>query len=85
LEQIGEKFNPETLNNLMCRHFVSVSPDGRIYDCDFWQMLNIPVENRITTIEHFDYDRLKSRKIVTGLLCLLCTAGAGASCRGALT
>ncbi|UCH45554.1 MAG: DUF3641 domain-containing protein, partial [Nitrospiraceae bacterium] len=80
-----EKFNPSTIPNLMCRHLISVSPDGRLFDCDFWQILTIPVMNGSTTVHSFDLDLLKKRQIVTSSLCFLCTAGAGASCSGALT
>jgi radical SAM/Cys-rich protein len=85
LNQLGEKFNPETVKNLMCRYLISVSPDGKIYDCDFWQMINLPVKNGSSRIEDFNYNRLKNREIITLPLCLMCTAGAGASCSGALS
>jgi len=85
MNQLEEKFNPSTIPNLMCRHLISVSPDGSLFDCDFWQVLTIPVMNGSTTVHSFDLDLLKKRKIVTSSLCFLCTAGAGASCSGALT
>jgi radical SAM/Cys-rich protein len=85
LKELEEKFNPATVKNLMCRHLISVSPDGKLYDCDFWQMINLPVKNGSSRIEDFEYERLKNREIVTLPLCLMCTAGAGASCTGALT
>jgi radical SAM/Cys-rich protein len=85
LSQLEEKFNPETVKNLMCRHLVSISPNGKLYDCDFWQMTNLPVKNGSSRIEDFDYNRLKNREIITLPQCLMCTAGAGASCSGALT
>jgi radical SAM/Cys-rich protein len=86
LIQLEEKFNPDTVKNLMCRHLISVSPDGTLYDCDFWQMLKLPVKRRNSnTIKTFNIGELKNREIVTASLCFLCTAGAGASCSGALT
>ncbi len=63
LKLLEEKFNPETVKNLMCRHLISISPDGRIYDCDFWQMINLPVKNGSSRIEDFDYKKLKKREI----------------------
>jgi hypothetical protein len=70
----------------MCRHLVSVSPDGSLYDCDFWQMLKLPVKVRkATDVSSFDYDLLKNRDIMTTRLCFMCTAGVGASCSGALS
>ena len=85
LNQLGEKYNPQTIKNLMCRHLISISPDGTIYDCDFWQMLKLPVKNRKSNdIKSFDYKELSNREILTASLCFMCTAGAGASCSGAL-
>lgn len=85
MKQLQDKYNPATVENLMCRHLISVSPDGTLYDCDFWQMLKIPVKNRdANSIEKFDLEQLRNREIVTAQLCFMCTAGAGASCSGAL-
>ncbi|MEW6714712.1 MAG: arsenosugar biosynthesis radical SAM (seleno)protein ArsS [Nitrospirota bacterium] len=84
LKELEEKFNPATVENLMCRHLISVSPEGKLYDCDFWQMINLPVKNGSSRIEDFDYNRLKNREIITLPFCFMCTAGAGASCSGAL-
>jgi radical SAM/Cys-rich protein len=83
-KELEEKFNPATVENIMCRHLISVSPEGKLYDCDFWQMINLPVKNGSSRIDDFDYNRLKNREIVTLPMCLMCTAGAGASCSGAL-
>jgi len=86
MKQLKDKYNPETVEGLMCRHLISVSPDGTLYDCDFWQMLKLPVKNRrCNNINSFDYEDLKHREILTASLCFMCTAGAGASCSGALT
>jgi len=85
LRHLEENFNPDTLDHLMCRHLISVAPDGRLFDCDFWQMLDLPVKSECSAIDRFDYDTLSNREIVTNQLCFMCTAGAGASCTGALT
>lgn len=81
-------FNPATLESLMCRTLVSVGWDGQIYDCDFNQMLEIPLgANRFhpTTIWDFDdLDRLAGCAIATASHCFGCTAGAGSSCTGAI-
>ncbi|MBI5055102.1 MAG: arsenosugar biosynthesis radical SAM protein ArsS [Nitrospirae bacterium] len=85
LKQLQEKFNPDTVKNLMCRHLISVAPNGTIYDCDFWQAIKLSVRTRSSDhINEFDYGALKNRDIVTASLCFMCTAGAGASCSGAL-
>jgi radical SAM/Cys-rich protein len=79
-------FNPVTLPGLMCRSLISVGWDGRLYDCDFNQMLEIgPEPGRPATIHEFDPTALRSRHPMTGDHCFGCTAGAGSSCGGALT
>lgn len=84
-KKLVQKFNPDTVENLMCRHLISVSPDGTLFDCDFWQMLKLPVRNRTSNdVKSFDYKILSTRQIVTNPMCFMCTAGAGASCSGAL-
>jgi len=85
IETLKSKFNPDTVDGLMCRYLISVSPWGNLHDCDFWQALRLPVVPEHRTIYKFDYDALKNREIVTNVLCFMCTAGAGASCTGALT
>ncbi len=84
INELRAKFNPETINNLMCRRLISVSHEGVMYDCDFWQMLNLPINNGGSDIARFDYGKLKNREIVTNPLCFICTAGEGSSCGGAL-
>lgn len=85
LKQLEEKFNPATVTDVMCRHLISVAPDGTLFDCDFWQVLKLPVKTRNSNdVNSFDYTSLSNREIITASLCFMCTAGAGASCGGAL-
>jgi radical SAM/Cys-rich protein len=79
-------FNPSAVEGLMCRSLLNVGWDGRLYDCDFNQMLDLPIqpENQ-AWIEHLDLTQLDHRRIVVGTHCFGCTAGAGSSCGGALT
>ena len=82
-------FNPGTVEGLMCRALVSVGWDGRLYDCDFNQMLDIPVgaagkRKALTLWDIDDLDALAGAPIATGAHCFGCTAGAGSSCGGAL-
>jgi radical SAM/Cys-rich protein len=78
-------FNMQTVDNVMCRTTVSVGWDGRLYDCDFNQMLDLPVDNRAPGhIQDFDLHRLSGRNIVVRSHCFACTAGMGSSCQGAL-
>ncbi len=83
------RFNPATVPALMCRSLVSVGFDGRLYDCDFNQMLDLPIGaacQRARTIWDIDaLDTLTRASIATGSHCFGCTAGAGSSCAGALS
>ena len=77
----------ENLEGVMCRTLVSVDWRGRVYDCDFNQMLDLPLA-----------DRTKRRPLLSELIgrdlegdpiavrdhCYGCTAGQGSSCGGAL-
>lgn len=84
MKLLEEKFNPDTVKNLMCRHLINVSPEGRLFDCDFWQALGLPVKSECFHVDMFDYEVLCNRAIFTAPLCFMCTAGAGASCSGSL-
>jgi radical SAM/Cys-rich protein len=86
MDRLLNAFNPSTVDGLMCRSTVSVDWEGRLYDCDFNQMLALPVlGQRSMTIDDLDSERLIGRQIVTGAHCFGCTAGSGSSCGGALT
>lgn len=83
LSLLVNHFNPETVSGLMCRDLVSVAWDGTLHDCDFNQMLEIPLGGRRRTI--FDVDdlgALEGDPIANDLHCYGCTAGS--SCGGAL-
>jgi len=82
---LAKSFNPLAIKNLMCRTTVSVGWDGTLYDCDFNQMLNLPLENRAPQhISLFNEEKLRNRLISVGQHCYGCTAGAGSSCQGSL-
>jgi len=79
-------FNPEAAEGVMCRSLVSIGYDGRIYDCDFNQMLELGAAGaggEPLSIFDFDFERVLKRRIRFGEHCLGCTAGAGSSCGGA--
>jgi radical SAM/Cys-rich protein len=80
-----ESHNPEAVPRVMCRRLVSVGWDGRLYDCDFNQALEIALADGLPrTIRDFDYETLAHRPIETRVHCYGCTAGAGSGCMGAL-
>ena len=87
MEILVNAYNPATVQGLMCRNTLSVGWDGRIYDCDFNQMLELDARDaagRRAHIRDFEPARLAARSIVTGRHCFGCTAGAGSSCGGAI-
>lgn len=78
-------FNPGTVDALMCRSLLSVSWDGVLHDCDFNQMLEIPLgAGPRTVFDVADLGELCGTPIATGAHCFGCTAGSGSSCGGAL-
>ncbi len=78
--------NPETVQGLMCRTLVSVGYDGQLYDCDFNQMLGMPLGGQRRTVWDInELATLTGDHIATASHCLACTAGGGSSCGGALT
>jgi radical SAM/Cys-rich protein len=84
MERLVNTFNPAAARGVMCRNLLSVGWDGRLYDCDFNQMLELSVEPGVPRhIKHFDETALQRRAIVVGRHCFGCTAGAGSSCGGA--
>ena len=85
IDLLRNSFNPPTVEGLMCRRQISVGWDGTLYDCDFNQSLNCPVDHGAPDhIRHFNLNALRTRRIVTGTHCLGCTAGDGSSCAGSL-
>jgi radical SAM/Cys-rich protein len=85
LQRLVDSFNPKTVDGLMCRNTLSVDWQGFLYDCDFNQMLDLPVApSQPRHIRDFDLGRLSRRDIVTGTHCFGCTAGFGSGCQGAI-
>jgi len=99
MEKLVAAFNPATLPGLMCRSMLSVDWQGRLYDCDFNQMLDLEIAPRSSTprgesrpraprIQDLDDQTLADlarRRIIFGKHCFGCTAGAGSSCSGSLS
>ena len=85
LSLLVSHFNPQTVEGLMCRHLVSVGWDGELYDCDFNQMLELPLGGRRRSLWDVEsFSTIEGESIATGSHCHACTAGAGSSCGGAL-
>jgi len=87
MDRIEQAYNPATVPALMCRTLVSISWDGRVFDCDFNQMLDMETGEGTAplTVHGLDTKALANRLIQTAEHCFGCTAGAGSSCGGAIT
>lgn len=81
-------YRPENLEVVMCRDLISVDWRGLVYDCDFNQMLDLPIADEggggRPHIRDLDPATLEDRLIRVGEHCYGCTAGQGSSCGGAL-
>jgi radical SAM/Cys-rich protein len=84
MQELAANFNPAAAAGVMCRNTISVGWDGRLYDCDFNQMLQLETDQYAPQhIRDFDWQSLNNREIRLGNHCYGCTAGAGSSCGGA--
>jgi len=85
MELLANSFNPKAAEGIMCRNLVSVAWNGELFDCDFNQMLELPLGAGQTTLwEISSFDELNNKSITFANHCYACTAGAGSSCGGAL-
>ncbi|HXC93610.1 MAG TPA: DUF3641 domain-containing protein, partial [Geobacteraceae bacterium] len=87
LHLLAGRFNPEAAGSIMCRTLLSVDWQGRIYNCDFNQALQMPLtaeDGSEITISELESENLNGKKILLAQHCYCCTAGEGSSCTGAL-
>lgn len=82
---LANSFNPSTVEHVMCRYLVSVSWDGRLYDCDFNQMLQMPSTRQASIWDIESFSEVGCDEIQLGDHCFGCTAGTGSSCGGQLS
>ena len=86
MDKLIGAFNPAAAGGVMCRNLISVAHDGRIYDCDLNQQVELHARGRDGqgfSIFDFDFERVLARRIRFVDHCFGCTAGAGSSCGGA--
>ncbi|MFH5803182.1 arsenosugar biosynthesis radical SAM (seleno)protein ArsS [Alienimonas sp. DA493] len=89
MEKLTAAFNPAAVAGVMCRTTLSVNWDGALSDCDFNQMLSLPLaDRRVRNIHDAPpaelLEAVLNRPVVTGAHCFGCTAGAGSGCTGAI-
>ncbi|KAF0191045.1 MAG: radical SAM domain-containing protein [Gammaproteobacteria bacterium] len=87
MQLLRNSYNEANLATVMCRSLISIDWQGYVYDCDFNQMLGLPVLvdglPRVHLSELMDVD-LAGRPVYVKDHCYGCTAGQGSSCGGAL-
>lgn len=84
---LRDSYNPSNLKSVMCRTLISIDWQGYVYDCDFNQMLKLPLchgSRPRTHIKHLIGVDLEGKPIVVKEHCYGCTAGHGSSCGGSL-
>ena len=87
IELLESSFNASTLDQVMCRNLISIGWEGTIYDCDFNQMLDLPIrdaDGKALNISTLSVDQVQHWPVIVGDHCYACTAGSGSSCGGAL-
>ncbi|MPV85782.1 arsenosugar biosynthesis radical SAM (seleno)protein ArsS [Ostreibacterium oceani] len=84
MQLLIDNFNPQAAQAVMCRDLISIGWDGQIYDCDFNQMLDIPLNGKPRDIWQIDDFSAIDSGVAVADHCYGCTAGSGSSCGGAL-
>ena len=84
LNLLADNFNAANLAKVMCRNLVSVDWQGRIYDCDFNHVLQLPLAIADNRIGKITVAELVGMPVKLGQHCFACVAGAGSSCQGSL-
>ena len=86
MQLLKSSYSADNLKTVMCRDLLSVDWQGNLYDCDFNQMLNLPllIDGQKKHISEISIDQLNNNEIVIADHCYGCTAGQGSSCGGAL-
>jgi len=88
LALLREAHRDDNLDSVMCRSLLSIDWRGYVYDCDFNQMLGLPMRingsSRVHLSELTNVE-VEGRAIAVRAHCYACTAGQGSSCGGALS
>jgi len=83
MDLLVQSFNPRAAEAVMCRSHLSVGWDGTLYDCDFNQMLEMPVDHGAArSVDELLRSGDLRRRVRTDRHCFGCTAGSGSSCGG---
>jgi radical SAM/Cys-rich protein len=88
MQLLRATYQADNLENVMCRTLISLDWQGYVYDCDFNQMLGLPLKIEGKNRQHISgllNKNLEGQPIVVRDHCYGCTAGQGSSCGGTLT
>ena len=87
MQLLKEAYSENNLPGVMCRSLISIDWMGYVYDCDFNQMLDLPMlknDGKRTHLSELMHKDITDLPIVVMDHCYGCTAGQGSSCGGAL-
>ena len=89
MDLLKDNFSVDNLSTVMCRNLISVDWQGFVYDCDFNQMLDMPLVaggsiSKKTHLSDLLQTDISGNEVQIGDHCFGCTAGQGSSCSGAL-
>jgi radical SAM/Cys-rich protein len=80
MDALLAKFSADGASEVVCRYLISVGYDGKIYDCDFNQMLGLQIADpEPLTVFNCDFEALTRRQILFRSHCFGCTAGGASS------
>lgn len=82
MNTLCSSFNPSTIDGLMCRYTLNIGWDGILYDCDFNNALNLPIQISKNVLRNLNLHSLTSNHITVGDHCYGCTAMKGSGCFG---
>jgi radical SAM/Cys-rich protein len=85
LNLLKQSYQAANLKHVMCKTLLSVDWQGYVYDCDFNQMLEIPLTGSVTHLSQLLEEMPEDLSIEVADHCYGCTAGQGSSCTGVLS
>ena len=84
IKLLKEHFNPQTVPGLMCLDQLNIDWQGRVFDCDFNNQIELHPGGQELHIQDFNMDKWLKTPISVKEHCFTCTAGCGSSCSGSL-
>ena len=84
MQLLIDNFTPQAAENVMCKDLISIDWQGNLYDCDFNQALEIPINYKKQNIWNINSFSSVNGGIANDDHCFACTAGCGSSCGGSL-